>query len=105
MGWMKDEGRLREGRLREKALDAIKNGTLPAMAPRCTWGGPGNGKSCAVCGEPVKRSEMELEIEYPRDGKGAAGRDHYHFHIRCFAAWEFESRNHLTHGTISSNDP
>jgi hypothetical protein len=91
-----------ERALRQKAQEAIKNGRLPAMDARRTWGGPGNGATtCSVCGEAVKAGEMELEIEYRRDGR-TDGLDHYHFHVRCFAAWECESRSHLAHGTITN---
>jgi hypothetical protein len=33
---------------------------------------------------------MGVEIQFARDDN--AGLDKYHFHIRCFAAWEFERR-------------
>ena len=72
------------------------------MEPRRTWGGPGSGAACSVCGEPVKQREMELEIEFSLDRR-TSSLDHYHFHVQCFTAWESESRNHLAHGTNSSN--
>jgi hypothetical protein len=93
-----------ESHLREKAREAIRNGKLPTMEARRTWGGPGSGTVCSVCGEPVSQGQMELEIEYRRDGR-TSDPDHYFFHVRCFAAWECESRNHLAQGTISSNGP
>jgi hypothetical protein len=61
----------------------------------------GAGRLCSVCGEPVKQGEMELEVEYRRDGR-TSDLDHYFLHVRCFAAWECESRNHLAHRTTSS---
>ena len=75
--------------LRQKARAAIQNGKLPARRPDRTWGGPGVGADCAVCGLPVTRDEMELEIQFAHDGD-APGLDKYHDHVRCFAAWEFE---------------
>jgi len=53
------------------------------------WGGPGVGAHCAICNAPVKRDELEFEIEFARDGDDSADGT-YHVHIRCFAAWQFE---------------
>ena len=50
--------------LREKAREAIQNGKLPARSPDRIMGGPGCGGACALCGETVQRSRMELEAEY-----------------------------------------
>jgi hypothetical protein len=80
--------------LREKAQEAIRSGKLPAVKPGRTWGGPGNGTRCSMCGEPVTQGQMELEIE--------TGLDKCYLHVRCFAVWECEIA-HLTNGTISSN--
>ena len=41
--------------------------------------------------EPVGRSEMEFEIEFDR-GESNHGLDKFHVHVRCFAAWEFETK-------------
>ena len=78
-----------EDTLREKARSVIRDGKLPSRRPDRTWGGPGVGAICAVCGLPVRSSEMEFEIEFAHDGDNA-GLDKYHVHIRCFAAWELE---------------
>ena len=51
------------------------------------WGGPGVGFECTICRTPVKRDEVEFELEFVRDG-GDPGNDKYHVHIRCFTAWE-----------------
>jgi hypothetical protein len=77
--------------LREKARAVVEEGKLPSRPPDRTWGGPGVGATCSVCGLPVKRDEMEFEIEFARDGDNP-GLDKFHVHIRCFAAWEFERR-------------
>ncbi len=90
-----------EGALHKKAREAIQSGRLPAMKPSRTWGGPGNGTPCSVCGEPVTQAEIELEIEYRRNG-ATPGLDNYYLHIRCFAVWECEIA-HRANGTISSN--
>ena len=80
-----------ESLLRAKARAAVENGKLPSRQPDRTWGGPGVGAPCAVCGLPVKKDEMEFEIQFARDG-GSPGLDKFHVHVRCFAAWEFERR-------------
>ena len=74
-----------------KARDAIRSGALPARAASRTFGGPGTGATCAVCGEPVTRTQMELEIELNRHG-ATPGLDRYHLHTKCFAAWELERK-------------
>jgi hypothetical protein len=51
------------------------------------WGGPGVGFECTICRTPVKRDEVEFELEFLRDGVDP-GREKYHVHIRCFTAWE-----------------
>jgi hypothetical protein len=75
--------------LREKARAAVQRGKLPARRPDRTWGGPGVGADCAVCERPITHDEMELQIEFAREGS-TPGLDAFHVHIRCFAAWEFE---------------
>ena len=75
--------------LREKARAVIQSGKLPSRAPDRTWGGPGVGARCEICGVPVTSDEMEFEIQFARDGDNP-GLDKFHVHIRCFAAWEFE---------------
>ena len=75
--------------LRAKARETIRNGKLPSRRPDRTWGGPGVGAACAVCGEPVTRDQLEFEIEFAHNGTNP-GLDKYHVHVRCFAPWEFE---------------
>lgn len=90
--------------LREKAREVIQAGKLPNRPPERTWGGSGVGADCTICNELVKRDELELEIEFARDGNDGT-LDTYHVHIRCFAAWEQE-RHNLEHagGAGSSAD-
>jgi|SRR5437667_4501766 len=78
-----------ESILREKAREAVRTGKLPDRRPDRTWGGPGVGAPCSVCGRPVSRDELEFEIQFAHDGDNP-GLDKFHVHIRCFAAWEFE---------------
>ena len=81
-----------ESILREKARAAVQTGKLPARAPTRTWGGPGVGTLCQVCGVPVTKDEMEFEIQFARDGDNP-GLDKFHVHIRCYAAWELERKH------------
>jgi hypothetical protein len=57
--------------------------------PTRTWGGPGVGAPCTVCGEPITKDQLEFEVQFARDGDNP-GLDKFHIHVRCFAAWEFE---------------
>ena len=41
--------------LRAKAREVIHTGKLPNRRPDRTWGGPGIGAPCRVCGEPVTK--------------------------------------------------
>jgi len=78
-----------ESALRDKAREAMQNGKLPTRRPDGTMGGPGCGELCAICGEMLRRTQMELEAEFRQDG--VAPEVHkYHLHPRCYAAWEFE---------------
>jgi hypothetical protein len=85
----------KEQSLREKARATIENGKLPRRRPDRTWGGPGVGAPCTVCGDPVTSSQIEFEIQFTQDGSG--GLDKFHVHIRCFAAWEFERQRDEPH--------
>jgi hypothetical protein len=95
-----------ESLLSERARDAIMAGRLPARAPTGVWGGPGTGKSCAVCTQVIGGDGLGFELEF--DGDGIAGPNVYNVHIWCFAAWEFECRAFLPaaddHGTISDRE-
>lgn len=76
-----------DGRILEKAREAIEAGRLPNRRPERTWAGRGVEAGCAICGALVRSDEVEYEIEFAQNGDGAAV-DKYHVHIRCFAAWE-----------------
>ena len=80
-----------ESVLREKAREAVRAGKLPTRKPDRTWGGPGAGEKCGVCGERVTKDQMEFEVQFQKDGPGS-GFYVFNIHIRCFAAWEFERR-------------
>lgn len=75
-----------ESTLRDKARDAIRNGTLPTRTPDRITGGPGRGEACSVCGESIGYYQIALELEFTRPG----GVDKYPLHPRCCVAWESE---------------
>ena len=75
--------------LREKARHAIQTGRVPSIRPNRTLGGLGNGRICAVCDELITLTQMEREVEYRQKGS-ESNLIWYHFHPRCFVAWEFE---------------
>jgi hypothetical protein len=78
-----------EVRLREQAREHLESGKLPDMSPRRVWGGPGVGNECGVCDLAVTEDQSEMQVEFLRD-HGAEVLQIFHFHLRCFAAWELE---------------
>lgn len=95
-----------ETALRQKARDAIAAGRLPTRSPTGVWGGPGTGKSCAVCAQVIGGDGLGFELEFEADGGGE--REVHNVHIWCFAAWEFECRSLLQaaddNGTITGRE-
>jgi hypothetical protein len=83
---------LDEAILRATARAAVRAGKRPARRPDRTWGGPGVGAPFSVCEQPVRRDDLELEIQFARDGD-FPGLDKFHVHVRCFAMWELERVN------------
>jgi hypothetical protein len=77
-----------EQELRQKARDAVRRHSLPCRKPDHTWGGPGNGAECAVCGATLNSDDMVFDLEFTGDGVSQAA--NHQLHVRCFAAWEFE---------------
>ena len=79
-------------RLRFKAREVIQSGRLPNRHPDQTWGGPGHGACCTVCGERIRPNEVELELDFAvaEGGPGLVG---YIVHPRCFAALEHERQS------------
>ena len=73
--------------LRVCAREAILAGRLPARYANGTSTGQGRGATCAVGREKIPESELEMEIEFRREGQSS---EVFHLHVRCFAAWEFE---------------
>jgi hypothetical protein len=85
-----------DGELRRKARAAIRAGMLPGQHQVSTWGGPGSGASCAVCGSTVPRDGLGFELEFRNADGRLELRD---AHIACFAAWDLECRQLLQAGS------
>lgn len=81
-----------ESALREKVRKVIHTGALPNRCPDSTWGGPGTGFECTICGMRVNHDDVELEIEFERVADDP-GPGMYHVHVRCFVIWESERQN------------
>jgi hypothetical protein len=91
-----------ESTLRAQTRKLIQSGSLPARRPDGMWGGPGAGEPCCICGAVVTPEDIEMEVEFARvDGRRA---DVYHFHNRCFAAWELERQALEAAATSASGD-
>jgi hypothetical protein len=81
-----------ERSLQKKAREAIQAGKLPNRQPESVWAGQGCGACCTVCGESLKRDELEYELEYAHAHHGADA-NIFHVHIKCFTAVERERHN------------
>lgn len=93
-----------EDTLRTRARDAMQSGHLPRRRPERLWGGPGNGRDCAVCGHTLVPEDLAFDLEFA----GAAGNGatvNHHLHVRCFAAWEFERDNNSMAAPNSATPP
>jgi len=77
--------------LRERVQAAIQNGKLPAKRPDRSWVGAGIGFRCALCTQPIRRHDREVQTQFERDDS-VPGLDTFHLHLRCFAVWELERR-------------
>jgi len=71
--------------LRDKARELIRTGRLPDRSPKSVWGGTSRGEApCMLCGEPLRREDVFLEIELRRPD----GSTYPQLHVRCFSAFE-----------------
>jgi hypothetical protein len=72
--------------LRALARQRIEQSRLPATTRINIWGGHGNGQVCSLCDEPIRREEIEYELD---DG-GVASQRIFRFHLHCHGVWEGE---------------
>ena len=76
-----------ERALRDQAREKLRTAALPLVKPNRTWGGPGAGLKCALCELHVENDQIELEVQFVRQGRPP---DVLHFHLACFSVWELE---------------
>ena len=76
--------------LRARARAAIARGAIPRERPERFWGGPGTGEACTICETIIPQGEVEIEVEFPSDGRPDTRPDIRYFHVRCFSAWELQ---------------
>lgn len=72
-----------EPRLTLVAMDRLRDHTLPALTEFRTFGGAGSGGTCAVCGQDLPRSGVEIEVEYHDHARPAT----LIMHATCYHAW------------------
>jgi hypothetical protein len=63
-----------------RITERMTAGTLPCVECIVTWSGPGHGRPCAVCDQPILRTDAEIECILP-------GGETVLFHDRCFTLW------------------
>lgn len=86
-----------ETALRKIAHESIAAGLLPNHPPLKTWGGPGSGVKCALCGTFVDEDQLEFEVEFgPESGR-------CYLHLACFSAWDTERKALLARGGPASD--
>jgi hypothetical protein len=78
-----------EAAIRELARRVIQREEIPNRAPDHLWGGYGTGIPCAICDLPVRKEEMEFELEFVFDSAELCVAV-YHLHNGCFTVWESE---------------
>lgn len=67
--------------IRAKTAD----GSLPGIALRHVWGGPGQGKPCVACDDLIRKDQQEIGGEHNTLVVAP-------FHVRCFHLWDSERR-------------
>lgn len=75
--------------LREKAREAVQTGRVPGRRPDRVLRGVGRLGTCVVCNQVITLTQMEIEVEYHRNGV-ASEITCYWLHPRCFTAWQAE---------------
>jgi hypothetical protein len=75
---------MEDSELRRSIREKIRDGTLPARPPRKLWAGRGTGRKCAGCEQPIRKHEVEIEVE------DREARLLFFFHRGCQAVWDEE---------------
>lgn len=69
----------------ETVRSKLQGGVLPREECARTWAGPGSGKACVACDQPIPPEEVEFECERQRG-------EVFRYHRACFECWERERR-------------
>ena len=70
--------------LRQIIRERIIAGALPGAPAKTVWAGIGSGRACSGCGEPIRPSDTEIELEM------ATSRPAIRLHRACFTIWREE---------------
>jgi hypothetical protein len=71
---------MEEPTIRRRIREMLSTGNLPCEDPAQTWGGPGEGKHCSACLEPIVPGDIEYEVVL---SAGPA----IQLHRSCYATW------------------
>jgi len=86
-------GEAANGSANGHAQAPVGPGELPDRDPDRMWGGPSPGGPCAVCRTLLRLGELEIELEFYRNGDSSDA-DRYHVHVRCLSAWHAQKDGH-----------
>ena len=75
------DGRRSRGVIAAAILSKLADGSLPAVSVQKVWAGPGSGRVCHVCEEPIGSREIENEVEV---GSAVV----LLLHADCFRVWQ-----------------
>jgi hypothetical protein len=66
--------------------EKLEVGALPFSNPATLMAGIGSGRTCSVCGYPIRTSQTEIQPRYDEN------RSLLVFHLVCHGLWEAERR-------------
>jgi hypothetical protein len=61
---------------------AFQQGALPQRLADRLYGGPSDGATCSICGDPIPKGGTEYELHYDGDGR------EFHVYVPCYVALE-----------------
>jgi hypothetical protein len=87
---MSRRSQLQAAALRARIRKRIDRGELPVLrADYRISAGYGSGLNCLACGKPITRSQVEYEVEDPKDAALLG------FHFGCHVLWQLECDEQL----------
>ena len=75
------DGRRSRGAIAAAILSKLADGSLPAVSIQKVWAGPGSGRVCLACEQPISAQEIETEVEV---GSAVV----LLLHAECFRVWQ-----------------